>query len=53
MPGLRRGKQELAAGTLTPSILVRIQVPQPLILPISPHIFGFGNRWNSHGISEG
>jgi hypothetical protein len=23
------------------------------ILPISPHIFGFGNRWNSHGISEG
>src|ERR1700730_2314792 len=29
VPGLRRGKQELAAGTLTPSILVRIQVPQP------------------------
>jgi hypothetical protein len=28
VPGLRRGKQELAAGTLTPSILVRIQVPQ-------------------------
>ena len=31
VPGLRRGKQELAAGTLTPSILVRIQVPQPSI----------------------
>jgi hypothetical protein len=29
VPGLRRGKQELAAGTLTPSILVRIQVPHP------------------------
>ena len=29
VPGLRRGKQELAAGTLTPLILVRIQVPQP------------------------
>ncbi len=29
MPGLGRGKQELAAGTLTPLILVRIQVPQP------------------------
>jgi hypothetical protein len=29
MKVLRRGKQELAAGTLTPSILVRIQVPQP------------------------
>jgi len=29
VPGLRRGKHELAAGTLTPSILVRIQVPQP------------------------
>jgi uncharacterized protein YjbJ (UPF0337 family) len=28
-PGLRRGKQELAARTLTPLILVRIQVPQP------------------------
>jgi hypothetical protein len=25
VPGLRRGKQELAAGTLTPSILVRIR----------------------------
>jgi hypothetical protein len=47
VPGLRRGKQELAAGTLTPLILVRIQVPQPRILPISPHIFGIGNRWNS------
>jgi hypothetical protein len=23
------------------------------ILPISHHIFGFGNRWNSQGISEG
>jgi hypothetical protein len=31
VPGLRRGKQELAAGTLTPLILVRIQVPQPRI----------------------
>jgi hypothetical protein len=29
VPGLRRGKQELAAGTLTPLIMVRIQVPQP------------------------
>ena len=29
MPGLRRGKQELAARTLTPLILVRIHVPQP------------------------
>jgi hypothetical protein len=27
--GAGRGKQELAAGTLTPSILVRIHVPQP------------------------
>jgi hypothetical protein len=53
VPGLRRGKQDLTARTLTPSILVRIQVPQPRILPISPHIFGFGNRWNSHGISVG
>jgi hypothetical protein len=35
VPGLRRGKQELAAGTLTPSILVRIQVPQPGIPVIS------------------
>ncbi len=32
---------------LTPLILVRIQVPQPRFLPISPHIFGFGNRWNT------
>jgi hypothetical protein len=39
--------------TLTPLIMVRIQIPQPGILPISPHIFGFGNRWNSHGISVG
>ena len=31
VPGLRCGKQELAAGTLTPLILVRIQVPQPVI----------------------
>ena len=38
---------------LTPSILVRIQIPRPGILPISPHIFGFGNRWNSHRISVG
>jgi hypothetical protein len=29
---------------LTPLVLVRIQVPQPRILPMSPHIFGFGNR---------
>jgi hypothetical protein len=29
VPGLRRDKQELAARTLTPLILVRIQVPQP------------------------
>jgi hypothetical protein len=29
VPGLTRGKQELAARTLTPLILVRIQVPQP------------------------
>jgi hypothetical protein len=28
VPGLRRGKQELAAGTLTPLIMLRIQVPQ-------------------------
>jgi hypothetical protein len=34
VPGLRRGKQELAAGALTPSILVRIHVPQPGILPL-------------------
>jgi hypothetical protein len=26
---------------------------QPGIPLISPHIFGFGNRWNSHGISVG
>jgi hypothetical protein len=29
VPGLRRGKQDLTARTLTPLILVRIQVPQP------------------------
>src|SRR3984893_6472415 len=29
VPGLRRGKQDLTATTLTPLILVRIQVPQP------------------------
>ena len=29
VPGLRRGKQELAARNLTPLILVRIHVPQP------------------------
>ena len=29
--------------TLTPLMLVRIQVPQPRILLISPRIFGFGN----------
>jgi hypothetical protein len=40
-------------GNLTPLILARIQVPQPRNLPISAHIFGFGNRWNSHGISAG
>jgi hypothetical protein len=39
--------------TLTPSILVRIQVPQPRILPKVPRIFGFGNCCNSHGISVG
>ena len=39
--------------TLTPSILVRIQVPQPQILPISPRIFGFGNCWNYDEISVG
>ena len=39
--------------TLTPLILVRIQVPQPRILPKVPRIFGFGNCWNSHGIFRG
>ena len=38
MPGLRRGKQELAAETLTPSILVRIQVPQPVIKYLILHM---------------
>ena len=39
--------------TLTPLILVRFQVPQPEILPISPRIFVFGNCWNSDEISVG
>ena len=39
--------------TLTSLIMVRIHVPQPRILPISPHIFGFGNRWNIDEISVG
>ena len=48
VPGLRRGRQELAAGTLTPLILVRIQVPQPVIKCLSgePIVFdltGFPN----------
>jgi hypothetical protein len=38
VPGLRRGKQELAAGNLTPPILVRIQVPQPVITYSILHI---------------
>jgi hypothetical protein len=48
-----RAREMVEQRTLTPLILVRIQVPQPRFLPISPHIFGFGNRWNSHGISVG
>jgi hypothetical protein len=32
VPGLRRGKQDLTARTLTPLILVRIQVPQPILI---------------------
>ena len=39
--------------TLTPLIMVRIQVPQPETLPISPRIFVFGNCWNSDEISVG
>jgi hypothetical protein len=33
VPGLTRGKQELAARTLTPLILVRIHVPQAVGSP--------------------
>jgi hypothetical protein len=47
VPGVGRGKQELAAGTLTPSILVRIQVPQPGILLKSLRICSFLARRNS------
>jgi hypothetical protein len=47
VPGLRRGKQELAAGTLTPLIMVRIQVPQPGILLKSLRICSFLARRNS------
>src|SRR5580704_14742270 len=38
VPGLGRGKQELAAGTLTPLILVRIRVPPPVITYLMLHI---------------
>ena len=47
VPGLRCGKQELAAGTLI--ILVRIQVPQPQNLSIPLRIFDFyGRRKSPH-----
>ena len=51
VPGLRRGKQELAAGTLTPLILVRIQVPQPYNQVILPHFVSFRLRRNSSDMS--
>ena len=47
VPGLRCGKQELAAGTLTPLILVRIQVPQPQNFSIPLRIFDFYGLPNS------
>ena len=44
MPGLTRGKQELAARTLTPLILVRIQVPQPNNLVILTCFIDFASK---------
>jgi hypothetical protein len=53
VPGLRRGKQDLTARTLTPLILVRIQVPQPYNLVISRHVVSFRLRRNSSDMSAG
>jgi hypothetical protein len=46
-----RARETVEQRTLTPLILVRIQVSQPQIIPISPRIFGFGHCWNSDEMS--